>query len=100
MLFIPTKELVFKNIVYADVTEPPKVYQALVQNEELFWRQTKEFLRNQDIDFIDALPALRESLQNGNQPFPISKDLHLNAIGHLVIAELVLSEIRRHNLLR
>ena len=55
------------------------------------------FLQDQQIDFIDSLPALQESLQTGNQLYPISADDHPNAIGHSAIAAAVLSEIEKHH---
>ena len=76
-----------------------KSYQDLITNEELFWQRTKEYLQERGIVFIDGLQALKECLENGKQPYPISWDDHTNAIGHRAIAELVLSKINEYRIL-
>jgi len=93
VLLIPTKELVFKDIVYKESDDISETYRALIANEELFWQESKRFFQDQDIYFVDALPALREAIRKGNQPYQISHDGHPNPLGHRVIAQLVLSEI-------
>ena len=95
---IRAKKWTFDNIalldaVYGSLAEIPNSYQSLVENEEQVWQETKEFLKKQGIHFIDTLPILRELVQDGIQPYPISKDGHKNSVGHRAIAELVLSEI-------
>lgn len=99
VLLIPTKELVFKDIIWRDMVNIKKSYQDLVTNEELFWQRTKEYLQERGIVFIDGLQALKECLENGKQPYPISWDDHTNAIGHRAIAELVLSKIKEYRIL-
>jgi len=100
VLLIPTKEMVFKNVVYEDLADDiPEVYKTIIENEELLWGKTKIFLNNKRVDFIDALPILRECVRNGIQPYKLSWDGHLNAIGHRAIAELVNSEIEKHDYL-
>ena len=96
VLLIPTKELVFKNVVYETQESPRDDYKTLIDSEELFWRRTKTYLENQGIDYIDSLPALRSCLSSGVQPYRISKDGHPNPVGHQAIAELVLSTLREH----
>ena len=93
ILFIPTKEFIFKDLVLDNQRIISEAYQNLLRNEELMWEKTKEFLLTQKIYFVDALPALRESLRNGNQPYSISWDGHPNGIGHRAIAALVLSKV-------
>ncbi len=100
VLLIPTKELVFKNVVYQDSADIPSAYKTLIENEELFWQKTKDFLESQRIHFMDSLPALRGRIENGNHPYKVSRDGHPNPTGHREIAKLVLHEIERHNLLR
>ena len=57
VILIPTKELVFKNLSQ----NPSSTYHALIKNEELFWKITKEFLKKHDIEFVDALPSFEAS---------------------------------------
>lgn len=99
VLLIPTKELVFKDEVQRDMVNIKKSYQDLVTNEKLFWQRTKEFLQGRGVVFIDGLQALRECLEKGKQPYPISWDGHLNAIGQRAIAELILSKINENGFL-
>ncbi len=94
VLLIPTKELVFKNVMYETQQSIPHEYKTLIDNEELLWRRTKAYLENQGIGYIDSLPVLRGCLCNGAQPYMITKDGHPNPIGHRAIAELVLSTLR------
>ncbi len=94
LLLIPTKELVFKELVLRDPSRMTSEYQRLIENEEAFWAATKEFLDVRSINWVDALPALRQCLEEGDQPYPITQDGHPNAAGHEAIAKLVLARIR------
>jgi len=96
VLLIPTKELVFKAVLFNKHEPLTQVYKNLLENEELMWEQTKTFLLAHNISFVDALPALRESLRPGQQPYRMSWDGHPNEIGHRAIAALVLSEASLH----
>ena len=94
VLLIPTKELVFKSVVYETQQSMPDEYNTLIDNEELFWRRTKAYLEDQGIGYIDSLPVLRGCFRSGVQPYRITKDGHPNPAGHHAIAELVLSTLR------
>jgi len=94
VLLIPTKELVFKELVLRDPSRMTSEYQRLIENEEAFWAATKEFLDVRSINWVDALPPLRQCLEEGDQPYPITPDGHPNAVGHEAIARLVLAGIR------
>ena len=99
VLLLPTKEMVFKNLLFAKPDAVPKAYKTVIDNEQLARQKTLRFLKDKQIHYIDALPALRERLGNGEQPYPISADDHPNAIGHQTIASLVLSDVEMHDLL-
>jgi lysophospholipase L1-like esterase len=99
VLLIPTKILVFKELVLESSAEMPCSSKTAIEYEELFWKKTRDFLENHGITFVDALPILRKCIASGSQPYPMSGDGHPNAIGHRAIAESVLSSIRTHNLL-
>jgi len=81
-------------LVLRDPSRMTSEYQRLIENEEAFWAATKEFLDVRSINWVDALPALRQCLEEGDQPYPITKDGHHNAVGHEAIARLVLAGIR------
>jgi len=93
VLLIPTKEMVFDEVVQQDSANFSATYFRLIEQETLFWHESKKFLEKQGIGYVDSLPALRAALQQGDQPYQISHDGHPNAIGHRVISELVLREI-------
>ncbi len=66
--------------------------------EETVRSQAMDFLRSHGIPFVDALPALRESLARGVQPYKESPDGHPNPAGHRVIADVVAEEMERRGL--
>lgn len=88
VLLIPTKELVFsrkaKNVDSGS-------YHKLLHNEQQFWKDTKEYFKNNDIEYIDSLKALQEKLETGPQPYMVSHNGHPNAEGQGTIAAEVKS---------
>jgi GDSL-like lipase/acylhydrolase family protein len=100
VLLLPTKELVFKSVVSGTPLGASRAYSALVANEEMFWQRMRAALADQGIASIDTLPTLRDQLERGPAPYPETTDAHPNAIGQGVIAELVLAELQRLELLR
>ncbi|MFH0953255.1 MAG: hypothetical protein V1873_02885 [Verrucomicrobiota bacterium] len=89
VLLIPTKELVFRDVV----ERPSAEYRAVVANEEAVRKQTMDYLRKHRIEYVDALPALRRELASGKQPYPVSRDGHPNAWGHAVLAAAVHAQL-------
>ncbi len=85
VLLIPTKELVFKGVV--DLTKMSENYKNQTAQEESLWLKTKSFLKDNQIDFVDALPVLRALVLEGRQPYPMTSSGHPNEIGHEMIAE-------------
>lgn len=83
VLLIPTKELVFSQQAKG-ITAPN--YHALIQNELQLWQETKLFLEEHSIEYIDALQALQTELESGFQPYQITKDGHPNQHGYRAIA--------------
>jgi GDSL-like Lipase/Acylhydrolase family len=84
VILIPTKETVFRRLWQ----NPSIRYRHLTENEERFWRTTKDFLEQNGIEYLDALPMLREQLETGIQPYQVSHDGHPNKYGHRAIAKL------------
>jgi lysophospholipase L1-like esterase len=96
VLLIPTKELVFAPYVLEGAA--PNEYAALrelIANEKQMWATVRESLTGEGIQYVDALPALQQSLANGDQPYPICMDGHPNALGHRVIAQSVAAGVQR-----
>ena len=94
VLLIPTKELVFKELALRHPERMSSQLQELIKSEEAFWAETKDFLDKQSIRWLDALPALRQCLEEGHQPYQITPDGHPNAIGHEALAKVVLAGIQ------
>jgi hypothetical protein len=86
---IPTKEAVFRQLWQ----NPSASFRRSTENEERVWRLTKEFLERNGIEYLDALPALREQLMAGVQPYQVSHDGHPNEHGHAAIAKLVAAHL-------
>ena len=100
VLLIPSKELTFKDVVYRAGVVAPQTYHQTVRREERMWQATKRFFEEHQIEYIDTLPALRQRLDDNQQPFNISTDTHLNTVGHRVVSQLVHDRIdgdRQHN---
>jgi hypothetical protein len=85
VVLIPTKETVFRKLWRS----PSMSYRRLTENEERFWRTTRDFLEQNGIEYLDTLPVLREQLATGIQPYHFSPDGHPNEHGHRAIAKLV-----------
>ncbi len=90
VVLIPTKLLVFS----PQVERPSDAYSELVTNEEEMWTKTKAYLAKSEIAFVDTLPAFRDAVNKGIQPYKISADGHPNAAGHRVISDVVLQWVR------
>ena len=99
VLFLPTKELVFKDVVLGSATKVSQSFKDLISNEELLWERTKAFLSKKNIPFSDPLSALREEVQKGEQPYGMTSDGHLNPKGHRVVAQLLIREIKDKDLI-
>ncbi len=85
IVMIPTKETVFDGL-YED---PVPAYRKLVETEKLLWAGLRADLDTMGVPFCEVLPALRNSLANGLQPYGVSRDGHPNEEGHAVIARAV-----------
>jgi hypothetical protein len=85
VVLIPTKEAVFRQLWENSTMS----YRRATENEERVWQSTKDFLVQNTIEYLDALPELREQLMRGVQPYQVSHDGHINEHGHAAIAKLV-----------
>lgn len=89
VMFIPTKELVFANLVYSNNLPLSDDYKKLVDMEKLFWSLAKQYCSLHNIETIDVLPTLREPFLYGKNPYFKSHNGHPNAIGQNAIAGYV-----------
>ncbi len=97
VLMIPTKELVFSDVVLRSGFEMPIAYYDAVKNERRMWQATKRYFDQHEIEYIDPLDTLRQRLADGAQPFHISLDTHLNPEGHRVVTELINTHLADQN---
>ena len=93
VVLIPTKELVFKNVVRRSGQKMPPAYDDVIEREEQMWLATKQYFREHHIPFVDPLDALRQRLTDRHQPFFMSLDTHLNPEGHRTIARLLQTQL-------
>ena len=96
VLLIPTKEAVFHRLVNTPLSD----HRDLIEKEERVWNMTKTSLDQNEIPYLDALPALQKQFDNGNQPYNVTTDGHPNRFGHRAIAEVAASYLKSHSELR
>lgn len=92
VLTIPTKELVFAPVVAAN-GGASSAYEELLALEERLLAEVGEELAAADIEHVEALYALRGSLDAGVQPYPTDNDGHPNPAGQRAIAEALAAEL-------
>jgi len=86
---IPTKEMVFSDYLeHNDKLNLGDVIDKLIANERLAREKTFEFLSASGIGYVDTLPALKQSLDQGLYAHTAA-DMHPNKNGYRVIAEAV-----------
>lgn len=95
VLFLPTKEYVFWPRV--ESPDEHKSLANLIGHEDRIRSEIKVYLQERGIDFIDPVPALRET---EHQPYFPDGDGHPNALGHEIIAEKVFEYIKANPNLR
>lgn len=89
IVLIPTKELVFCDAVRKAYGDPPPTLEKLERAETAFWQQMKDFLDRRGVAWIDTLPALRDCVARGVNPYRESWDGHPNAAGNEAMAEAI-----------
>lgn len=93
VLVIPTKHTVFRDAVIKHSANSekiiPQTYAAIVENESDVRDRAFDYFRKNGIEYIDALPYLREAVNSGKQPYKITPDNHPNVEGHKVIARCI-----------
>ena len=89
VVFLPTKEYVFENLVRESGQRIGSEYQHLIAAENRLWKEMRRELTAFGIECVDTVPALREALRAGRHPYPEDRDGHPSAAGHEVIAQVV-----------
>lgn len=87
LILIPSKEYSF-----APLLGPENAAAASVaEKEEQIFVSLIEFLKVNQIEFIDLRPILREELKSGHAIYFSNHDDHFNALGHTVVARHIAS---------
>ena len=90
LLIIPTKESVFaRHLLASSSLNLSNTIEQVIRNEGLARQSVVAFLREKDIPYVDALPALRERVGKEKLYTPGASDMHPNGNGYRVIAEAV-----------
>lgn len=97
ILLIPTKELVYLDVMQAAYGQNlDETYINLVSMEEKTRSEIMGFCQSQNIDCIDSLPALRQAIFNNKQIYPTGLDDHPVANGYFVLASTVKDALERY----
>lgn len=91
VVFIPTKELVYKPLVESSPGGPiPQSLSGLWAAEEEARATLRAFLDQEGVPVVDALPVLRQRLEADVPIYPHGFDGHPEAAGYAAIADAVL----------
>jgi len=95
VVVIPTKEMVFSDYLEHNSRVPlDDVIDRLLVNERLAREQTFKFMTDTNIAHVDALPALKRSVEQGLYARSAG-DMHPNKNGYRVIAEAVAKALKQ-----
>jgi hypothetical protein len=99
VLLIPTKELVYNDVISGLKDYPvPDVFHKLIAVETDAWANIKMGLDQRGIAYIDALPQLRQALLTEEKVYPINRDGHPRAAGHRAIAGMVAGAVKNNSM--
>lgn len=84
ILLIPTKEM-----VYVPFINTNQIHAQLAEDETYRRNQIITFLENNEIAYVDALPALQDAVQRNQTIYPRSFDGHPEPQGYFVIGQAV-----------
>jgi hypothetical protein len=90
VLIIPSKGAVYRDIIETSRARMPAAFFRMLSYEERLSSVLEQFLKAQQIEFVNCLPALRTALGNGAKVYPESADSHPTSGGYRVIAETIL----------
>lgn len=93
-LLIPTKESVYWQFAKTGLTgRGRRLVAAVVRQEQLVLQLTTQYFKENDFEYVDALPAMRAAAVE-RPLYPPSTDVHPTGVGYRVIAANVLKKIR------
>lgn len=91
VVIIPTKHLVYERYLEAQVTDSTHhQLLAIVESEKEMRTRVFDYFTQHQIQWVDALPFMREAVEAGEEIYPVAGD-HPNGDGYAVIAEAAYS---------
>ena len=90
VLFLPTKEFVFRS----RNARPSIEYQLLIKAEQEMWKRTAQVLTEESVPHLDLAQALERMLDRGTSPYPIDHDGHFNEVGYAIVAQEVAAYVQ------
>lgn len=89
ILMIPLKERVFYELYPENKIGLSQAMQWTISKQDEVRRRTVDYLKQNEIPYIDTLPILDNCFKLGRQPFFIDTDGHLNQAGQAAVAKAV-----------
>ena len=98
VVVIPTKEMVFSDYLEHNSQIPlGDALDKVIVNGRLAEAQTFKFMTDNNIAYVDPLPALKSSIGQGLY-YPGATDMHPSRNGYRVIAEAVAGHVKQEEL--
>jgi lysophospholipase L1-like esterase len=89
ILLIPTQETVYAEVVETSHSQLTPTYTKLVQMEARVRAKIISLCKENDIQYVDALPSLAEAVQRDEEIYPHYIDGHPLPRGYFLIASAV-----------
>jgi hypothetical protein len=94
VLFIPTKESVYGQMVQKHKVQTPNSYKKLLEMEARNCDFINGYCRSHGVSYFDLKTALSNALADGQQIYPAGGDGHPTEQGYAVIASAVSEELK------
>jgi hypothetical protein len=89
LLFVPTKESVYTEAVKKTTSHLNATYEKVVVMESQARAEIISLCRQNDIEYVDPLPALEEAIRRNEQIYPWTGDSHYTPRGYSILASEV-----------
>jgi hypothetical protein len=89
LVILPTKSIVYSQLMSTANPAPPESFFRYNQAEQRLTRSIEEFLKANEIDYVDTTAAFQDRLTRNQPTHPESDDGHPNKNGYAAIAEAI-----------
>lgn len=89
VLLIPTKDLVYSDLMVEKQDGMSSTYSELITRETAIRNDMMQFLHDHQVEYIDSLPALQAAASNHIPIYTPTDDGHPTPLGYRVLAEVV-----------